>query len=772
MKHISLLNRGTPSNGRSSTFGRQLLVDEDDYYDVNDVVNFPYNDNHIEAVGEIDGEGTECVIGTRTPTAIGSTGNVPDTTATNRYIDDDEFHPPMCGQLFLTKVIGNNGGGGITRKQQSKTKELNSPRRSYNRRNPMLRLTQNKKKNQLTKIVMSSVGYHETFSAEQSPDSESETSSVQSYNDRVRVLSSPITTQTCPNATAAAGSHDARHRQSSSSNRSCGGDSDTTSSLPSHIVQFDPSELELIKTEKVNADKNASKMLTSMSSDKPSEVNSKNHADSSTSSLLEIMENQSAATKSKVVGGRGKQGHTVATSLSPFQSTVLPTVAEEKSFDLIESPSSSSAASNYKLVTSIAVTSDQKISNLLPTASSSFSSGDEDEDVSAFFGCNTNHQGNRDLHDDSVDADDDDDEIRDDRETVTMSQFGCFSPTNHEKEAFFSSSNASRPNHNSVENVPQESNQLNREISYKSEAKNLKSTQKDSPEMMEILDAMRQIILKQQDAIQAISDENVEFRNQLALCHREMKTLQGESSDQLVQITQLVIQKNSLDVETTQLKDELGRLKDEILRLKSDDADLVNRFESLMNNHDDTTDDDTTVDKVDKIVVQFNKQQRDRHNISPLKHTNDHTSESPPWRQILGPSDDTSSASLGRNDIEPKNVQMKSKNTKSSMTEETVDSTIVEAETSSSTNPASITTGIETILPVLETAKIANDAIHPSKPLEHHVSKDKDVTEFKNRLGEIQKKRMMRTGSSVCKDNSNHADANSNDRKTFTVRFL
>ncbi len=765
MKHISLLNRGTSSNARSSTFGRQLLVDEDDDYYVNDVVNFPYNDNHIEAVEEIDGEGTECVIGTRTPTAIGSIGNVTDTTATNRYIDDDEFHPPMCGQLFLTKVIRNNGGGGggITRNQQSKTKELISPRRSYNRRNPMLRLTQNKKKNQLTKIVMSGVGYHETFSAEQSPDSESETSSVQSFNDRVRALST--TTHTSPNATAAAGSHDSRHRQSSSSNRSCGGDSDTTtgSSLPSHIVQFDPSELELIKTEKLNADKNTSNNLTSMSSDKPSEVVTKNPADSCTSSLLEMTENQSATTKTKVGGGGGKQSHTGASTLSSFQTTLLPTVAEEKSFDLIESPSSSSAASNYKLVTSIVVSSDQKTSNLLPTASSSFSSGDENEDASAFFGCNTSHQGNRDVHDDSVNADDD--ENRDDRETVAMSQFGCFTPTNQEKEAFVSSAFASNPNHNSLENVPQESKQRNREVDDKIEAKNLKSTQKDSPEMMEILDAMRQIILKQQDAIQAISDENVEFRNQLAICHREMKTLQGESSDQLVQITQLVIQKNSSDVETTQLKNELGRLKDEILLLKSDDADLVNRFESLMNNHDDTTDDDTTVDKVDRIVVQFNKQLRDRHNISPLKHTNDHTSDNESWRQILGPPDDTSSTSMGRNDVEQKNA-------KSSMTEETVDSTIVEAETSSSTNSASIATGIETMLPVLETAKIANNATPPSKPLEHHVSKDKDVAEFKNRLGEIQKKRMMRTGSSASKDNSNHTDANSKDRKTFTVRFL
>jgi hypothetical protein len=285
---------------------------------------------------------------------------------------------------------------------------------------------------------------------------------------------------------------------------------------------------------------------------------------------------------------------------------------------------------------------------------------------------------------------------------------------------------------------------------------------------------MRQIILKQQDAIQAMSDENVEFRNQLANCHREMKTIQTESADQLVQITQLVIQKNSLDVETTQLKDEVALLRDEILRLKSDDADLVNRFESLMNNNDDTTDDDTTVEKTDTMYTvkfednshAFNQKQYNNRNVSPLKDNMDHGSDNESWRQMLGPYDGATNTKKGQ----PKGINAISF-AKTSITEDTVDSTIIDVNTSSSSNSANVT--VETILPVQELLSNAEVGTCPARTIiipDRHASKDKDVSEFKNRLGEIQKKRMMRMGPNA--KSSNIVDTNSKDRKTLSVRFL
>lgn len=794
MKHIPLMKRGTSNSPVVSSFGRQLLVDDDDYYDENDVINFTDTNDHLQAVEENDGEGTECVIDTRSghKTHFDTTnkGISIHTTTTNIY-DDDEYHPPMCGQLFISKVIGQSGGSGTSRKQQSKTKELKSQRRSYTRRSPMLRLSKGENKNQLGKkrsMTVSGSGgggggvYHESFSAEQSPDSDSESSSLQSYNDRIRILSETTTTPTGQSTSPVVSHRPSANDQNSSCNRSSGGDSDT-SSLPSHIVQFDPNELELIKTEKItfdnrSADQNS--MTTStMESPKPAnnDVANTGPAKVAVKSLEKPSPNIVTKVNKKKRAPRSSSTVTAESSSFAFSSpsllsltatALLPTVAEEKSFDLIESPSTTSVRSNTQRPKNVSVTKIQETTLLLPTASSTSSSGDDDdEDDSAFFGCHASNHGNRANHADSEDVDDD--EVRDDRETIAITQFGCFTPTSNQDEtAFFSSESETSPNYNASNDRRKQPRLRN---SVKSDGDDLKDSnpaQTDSPEMIEILNAMRQIIFKQQDAIQAISDENIDFRNQLAICHREMKTMQSESADQLVQITQLVIQKNSLDAETTQLKDEVAILRDEILRLKSDDADLVNRFESLMNNNDETTDDDTTVEKIDMICQPSTQQQYNSRNVSPLNDPIDHSSDNESWRQMLGPYDSASATNKSRNLTNRKNIMTY---TKTSVTEDTVDSTIVDVNMSSSSNSASMT--IETIIPMPETSNNTELGTSPTKCImvpDRHASKDKDVAEFKTRLGEIQKKRMMRMGPNTTSTTS--METNSKDRKILTVRFL
>ena len=360
------------------------------------------------------------------------------------------------------------------------------------------------------------------------------------------------------------------------------------------------------------------------------------------------------------------------------------------------------------------------------------------------------------------DDDDDEDEMRDDHETIPLSQFGCFTPTSHQDEAvFFSSESETSPDNIAMKDMSHPAKPRSSKVSEKNnDTKNTIET--DSPEMMEILDAMRQIIFKQQDAIQAISDENIEFRNQLAACHRDMKTMQTESADQLIQITQLVIQKNSLDSETTQLKDEVAKLRDEILRLKSDDADLVNRFESLMNNHDDMTDDEDTI--VDKIDV-----------TTPLhNHSNNEL-----WRQMLEPIDQRSTPNqVMSHNTNASRIADTNAYPQTSITTDTIDAAIVDVvNTSSSSNSANVT--VETILSIPPTTGTPQTTKKSLTPDHLATKKDNDVAEFKNRLGEIQKKRMMRTGPSGRNHiNHNHRDdttadvTNTKDRKVLTVRFL
>jgi hypothetical protein len=557
-----------------------------------------------QLLNETDEEGTECVIDDHGD----NVGNNDDSC------QDDQYQPPMCGQVFLSKVIHHNS---------KKTKKLRSVLSS--KRKPLFYLRKSNTKN--------SLGYHETFSMEQPPDSESEssTSRTSSRKHRDKVI--------LP---------------------------DRQEDTPPFIVQFDPNELN-----KIQIEKNMENSKTEQSARVGNIDNNKN------SQPLHRKTN-------------GKSGR--ALSHSNFCHIVLPTVTEEKSFDLDDKSAS--------------VEQDQSTSNdntnLLPSVSSTSSSSG-----SSFFGTvNSTEEESRDDGETKVAASN--------RKSIPTSQIRTDSDFNHETEHH----------------------------------------QPTSPEMMQILTAMRQIIIKQQDAIQAISDENVEFRNQLALCHRDMKTMKTECAEQLVQITQLVIQKELLETETSILKTELDGLRNEIIALKSDDVDLVNRFESLMVDDDDDDDDtDTKSDNGHAISDDPYHIEEETRSSSPINVTINKIVDDETWRQMVSSFDSSIDGHKSPQKVNPttkENIPLeagKKVHTKQS-------TSVEEASLSAIGNSFSSYGSATADIPALGTNSGGTTcSTTPER-------KSDDVAEFKNRLGEIQKKRMTRMGSSA-----------QMSRKSPTVRF-
>lgn len=100
-------------------------------------------------------------------------------------------------------------------------------------------------------------------------------------------------------------------------------------------------------------------------------------------------------------------------------------------------------------------------------------------------------------------------------------------------------------------------------------------------EKMELLTAMREIILKQQEAVKEISHHNKVLKQQLRSCHSDMKVLKRSNEDQTSRINRLQLQKTAIESESTWLKDEVLSLRSELEAVKADD-DLTKRFELLL----------------------------------------------------------------------------------------------------------------------------------------------------------------------------------------------
>lgn len=388
--------------------------------------------------------------------------------------EDGTRNPPMCGQAVITKIM-----------------ILSNHHKKYKDANKRSDLTSSEKTRVKPKRTMfsrkfataSKSGYDDMVSLEQPQDTESDSSRASSERKKAR---------------------------------------DSGSDLPAYIVQFDPAELEHIKREKAQPTTEKTQQLP-----------------------------------------RGR---------SPLWETTLPTVVEELSFELED-----------KSVTQMGRPSNDVPSLLSATSSSS--------SLSASFFERINSIDSMDEQD--VKFFDDEAEKTVDRNNETED--------NHviSKEVISSPSVANGSNHEIEDkggNCDIEGKLAESEVTIYSEGVGdvapVWQSSMSSSEQMELLSAMREMILKQQDAIKDIAEQNMVFKKKLFVCQEEMKEMRQESVDQKVRITRLVLQKEAFESESTWLRSEVHTLKTELAYLKADD-ELKKRFESLLEDDTKSTSDDS-----------------------------------------------------------------------------------------------------------------------------------------------------------------------------------
>lgn len=269
-----------------------------------------------------------------------------------------------------------------------------------------------------------------------------------------------------------------------------------------------------------------------------------------------------------------------------------------------------------------------------------------------------------------------------------------------------------------------------------------------SPEKMELLTAMRQMILKQQEAIKIMSEQNLIFKHKLASCQKDMDDMRRGNAEQEVRITRLVLQKEAFESESTWLRAEVTSLKSELAYLKSDD-DLTKRFERLMEDDTKSNSDDSSSLEGDQLLGRLlTATDSFENNISSESSINDainKIADDKEWGRMVSSFDNV--------DAQPR----KSKQTvesKANTDDRSTTSTGLPGryeDESASTNgnclpgrseDESVSTNGNSVSTVAAT--IAGIAGQASKSSASFGRKPGGVADFKNRLGEIQKKRMMR----------------------------
>jgi hypothetical protein len=122
----------------------------------------------------------------------------------------------------------------------------------------------------------------------------------------------------------------------------------------------------------------------------------------------------------------------------------------------------------------------------------------------------------------------------------------------------------------------------------------------DHPDNYALLQDSRELILKQQQSLKELTQENQKFRENFTGYHAEMKQMRQQSTKQQGEITQLVNQKKSYEAETVRLKEEVKALRAELAFLKEEDDDLKRKFDGLM---DDDTKSETCSQGSSKVRV-------------------------------------------------------------------------------------------------------------------------------------------------------------------------
>lgn len=111
-----------------------------------------------------------------------------------------------------------------------------------------------------------------------------------------------------------------------------------------------------------------------------------------------------------------------------------------------------------------------------------------------------------------------------------------------------------------------------------------------SSDKMKLLVAMREIILKQQDALKELADQNTYLKDKLITSAEEIKGMRTESAEKEAWSIRLNLEKEAFEREAKWLREEVKSLRLEVSELKGDDEDLKRRFECLINKSSDDRD--------------------------------------------------------------------------------------------------------------------------------------------------------------------------------------
>jgi hypothetical protein len=341
--------------------------------------------------------------------------------------------------------------------------------------------------------------------------------------------------------------------------------------------------------------------------------------------------------------------------------------------------------------------------------------------------------------------------------------------TSASSSSFFEGINSTDSNDDEVEETYKERKTEIRSENTESTTVSQRSSL-SSPEKMELLCAMRQMILKQQAAIKDISEQNLDFKQKLASCQNEIKDMRRDSEEQQVRIAQLVLQKEAFASESTWLRAEVDALKGELAHLKSDD-DLQKRFASLMEDDTKSNSDDSSSSASDQldlsVLDSFEKEilldsPNDDDAINKIADDRE-------WNRMMSTFDNadvqlrklkqTGESRVSDNDKPSTNAGQPGRHEEVRGMDESAPIGSNAVSTSAGTmakidaqnTKPSASQGDDSRNAVSTSAgKMAEIIAQFSSHGDDSTGRKKeDVAEFKNRLGELQKKRMMRKRSRV-----------------------
>jgi hypothetical protein len=138
-----------------------------------------------------------------------------------------------------------------------------------------------------------------------------------------------------------------------------------------------------------------------------------------------------------------------------------------------------------------------------------------------------------------------------------------------------------------------------------------------SPEKMDVVGAMRETLLKQQEAIKFLSEQNNECKALLLACQKEMNMMKQQNSEQQERIGRLIREKETFHSEGVWLMNEVKTLKHQIEEMKADDEKLQAQYRTLMEEQHEPFNDVDSLgsDEVDFLSVDDDDDQQSQVDI-------------------------------------------------------------------------------------------------------------------------------------------------------------